>query len=225
MTVGLPNSPESAGSGGFARTSPRLPSRLSSIEVSSPQTYEPAPSRGSMSKALRRAEDPTAQQTGGAGALDRAREDVERVRILRADVDVALGRPDREGGDRHPFDNEKGIALHQHPVGESATVALVGVADDILLIRLRIPHRTPFDAGRKAGPAPAPETRCYDLVDDRVGLKRKRALEALEAAVAPIVLDRQRIRDAATGEDEPLLTREEGDVVHPAKRFWMHASG
>ena len=37
MTVGLPNRPESAGRGGFARTWPRLPSRLSSIEVSSPQ--------------------------------------------------------------------------------------------------------------------------------------------------------------------------------------------
>ena len=38
MTVGRPNRPEIAGSGGFARTMPRLPSRLSSIAVSSPQT-------------------------------------------------------------------------------------------------------------------------------------------------------------------------------------------
>ena len=37
MTVGLPNRPLMAGSGGFARTMPRLPSRLSSSEVSSPQ--------------------------------------------------------------------------------------------------------------------------------------------------------------------------------------------
>ena len=36
-TVGRPNSPSSAGIGGLARTIPRLPSRLSSIEVSSPQ--------------------------------------------------------------------------------------------------------------------------------------------------------------------------------------------
>ena len=38
MTVGRPNSPLCAGSGGLARTMPRLPSRLSSSEVSSPQT-------------------------------------------------------------------------------------------------------------------------------------------------------------------------------------------
>ena len=36
-TVGLPNRPSMAGIGGFARTMPRLPSRLSSMEVSSPQ--------------------------------------------------------------------------------------------------------------------------------------------------------------------------------------------
>ena len=35
--VGWPNRPLMAGSGGRGRTSPRLPSRLSSIEVSSPQ--------------------------------------------------------------------------------------------------------------------------------------------------------------------------------------------
>ena len=38
ITVGMPNRPLCAGSGGLARTWPRLPSRLSSSEVSSPQT-------------------------------------------------------------------------------------------------------------------------------------------------------------------------------------------
>ena len=50
ITVGLPNSPAIAGSGGFGRTIPRLPSRLSSIAVSSPQMYAPAPRRSSTSK-------------------------------------------------------------------------------------------------------------------------------------------------------------------------------
>ena len=38
ITVGLPNRPLCAGSGGLARTMPRRPSRLSRSEVSSPQT-------------------------------------------------------------------------------------------------------------------------------------------------------------------------------------------
>ena len=37
ITVGLPKSPASAGSGGLKRTCPRLPSNDSSSEVSSPQ--------------------------------------------------------------------------------------------------------------------------------------------------------------------------------------------
>ena len=52
MTVGWPKSPAIAGSGGLARTMPRLPSMLSSIAVSSPHTYEPAPLRTSSVKAL-----------------------------------------------------------------------------------------------------------------------------------------------------------------------------
>ena len=96
-------------------------------------------------------------------------EDVERVRILGTNVDVAPGRADRERSDRHPFDDEEGIAFHQHPVGEGSAIALVGVAHDKLLISLRVPDRAPFDAGRKAGPAPAPKPRRNDLVDDGVG--------------------------------------------------------
>jgi hypothetical protein len=38
ITVGRPNRPATAGSGGLARTMPRRPSRLSSSAVSSPQT-------------------------------------------------------------------------------------------------------------------------------------------------------------------------------------------
>ena len=52
-TVGLPNRPSIAGIGGLARTMPRLPSRLSSMEVSSPQMYAPAPTRTCRSKLSR----------------------------------------------------------------------------------------------------------------------------------------------------------------------------
>ncbi|CAB4982148.1 unannotated protein [freshwater metagenome] len=45
ITVGLPKRPSIAGNGGFDLTTPRLPSMLSSIAVSSPQTYEPPPVR------------------------------------------------------------------------------------------------------------------------------------------------------------------------------------
>ena len=41
--VGLPNRPSIAGSGGLYLIIPAFPSKLSSIAVSSPQTYEPPP--------------------------------------------------------------------------------------------------------------------------------------------------------------------------------------
>ena len=49
ITVGVPNRPSIAGSGGLVRTMPRRPSMLSSMAVSSPHTYEPAPTRISTS--------------------------------------------------------------------------------------------------------------------------------------------------------------------------------
>ena len=81
------------------------------------------------------------------------------VRIFRAQIDVAPRRPDSERGDRHALDQQERVALHQHTVGESAAVALVGVADDVFLIRAGIVDRLPFDAGRKAGAAAAAQSR------------------------------------------------------------------
>src|SRR5690606_16842211 len=56
--------------------------------------------------------------------LDRIVHDGDRVRIFRADVDVALGRADGDAGDGHALDEHEGIALHDHAVGEGAAVAL-----------------------------------------------------------------------------------------------------
>ena len=52
MSVGQPYRPATAGKGGFSRGWPRLPSRLSSSAVSSPQMYAPAPRYSVMSNGL-----------------------------------------------------------------------------------------------------------------------------------------------------------------------------
>ena len=57
------------------------------------------------------------------------------MRIFGADIDVALGGADRDAGNRHAFDQHEGIAFHDHAVGEGAAVALVGIADDVFLLR------------------------------------------------------------------------------------------
>ena len=146
------------------------------------------------------------------------------MRIFGANIDIAFGRADRDARDRHALDEEEGIALHQHAVGERAAVALVGVADDVLLISVDAGGRAPFDAGRKACPAAPAQARGQNLLDRRLRAQRQRALQAPKPAMAAIIVERQRVRQAAAGEDEPLLPREIGDVVDAAQRLGMRAA-
>ena len=134
------------------------------------------------------------------------------VRVLGADVDEALGGADGDAGDRHALDQHEGVALHQHPVGEGAAVALVGVADDVLLVAAAVSSDgLPLDAGResrrrrgRAGPRRSPRRRSASRpVSDSA-----RASPA-EAACAPVVVERQRVDDAAAGEGQPGLAGEE----------------
>jgi hypothetical protein len=71
-----------------------------------------------------------------SAAAMRVRQRAMRVRILgsarRRSPAVA---PTGEAGDGHALDQQERIAFHQHAVGEGAAVALVGVADDVLLRR------------------------------------------------------------------------------------------
>ena len=135
MTVGLPNRPLCAGSGGLARTMAAL-------------AFEAFEQRGLLAadigagadahfhvEALARAEHVGAEHAAAPRRSDRRLQRDPRMRIFGADIDVALGRADRDAGDRHAFDQHEGIALHDHAVGEGAAVALVGIADDVFLRR------------------------------------------------------------------------------------------
>ncbi len=177
-----------------------------------------------MSKAWPDPRTEAPRQSARPRPLDRAGKDVESVRIFGADVDVAHRRAGRDGGDRHALDEEERVALHQHAVGEGAAVALVGVADDIFLIRLRPGDRAPLDPRRKAGAASSAQARRQNFLDRRFWAQRQGAREPREAAVPPVVVERKRVDDAAAGEHEALLPGEEGNLLHPAKRLRMVAA-
>ena len=149
----------------------------------------------------------------------------DRVRIFGADVDVALGRADRDAGDRHAFDQDERIAFHDHAVGEGAAVAFVGVADDVFLRAPRLRDRAPLDAGREAGAAATAQARLDHLFDDRRGPERKRALEPLVAAMGAVVVERARIDDAAAREGQPGLPLEPGNVVGQTEAQRMRPAG
>ncbi|KAG1529417.1 hypothetical protein G6F51_014152 [Rhizopus arrhizus] len=88
------------------------------------------------------------------------------MRILRAHVDVAVGRAHRQAGNGHALDQHIGVAFHQQAVGKGARIAFVGVADDVFLVAGRPGHRLQFDAGRKRRATAAAQARGLDHLDD-----------------------------------------------------------
>src|SRR5581483_4100632 len=81
----------------------------------------------------RRVQDPRAQHALALRLVDGALEPLDGQRVLAADVDVALAGADRVAGDRHPLEHAVRVAVHDAAVHEGARVALVAVADDVLL--------------------------------------------------------------------------------------------
>ena len=82
-------------------------------------------------------------------------------------------------------------------------------------------HLIPVGKARAAAPAQA---RGDDLLDRRARAQRDRAVEPREAAVPAIIVERQRIDDAAARENQPLLVLEIGDLVDQAERFGVRAA-
>src|SRR5437667_233982 len=151
-------------------------------------------------EALTRAGDIAAEVAGLVGRGDGGAERPQGMRVLGAQINVALGGADRDAGDGHALDEREGIPLHQHAVGEGARVALVGVAGDVLLARRLIEHGLPLDAGREGRSATTAQPRARDRLHDGRRRHRKRLRQSLVAAVLHIVRN-QRVealgRDAA----------------------------
>ena len=154
-----------------------------------------------------------AEIAGAPGGRDRGVHRRHRMRIFRADVDVALGGADGDAGDRHAFDHDEGIALHDHAVGEGAAVAFVGVADDVFAVGAGLRHRLPLDAGREAGAAAPAQSGRGDVGEDLVRGQRQRALQPLVAAMGAVIVDRARIDHAATCEGQAGLPLQPGDFA------------
>ena len=118
------------------------------------------------------------EETRLARQRDRGVQHAERMRILDAQVHVALRRADRDARDRHALDQRERVAFHQHAVREGARVALVGIAGDVLLAGRLAQHGLPLDAGREGGAAAAAQARLQHFVDRRLRPEFQRAREA-----------------------------------------------
>ncbi len=154
---------------------------------------------------MARAENVRAEIARGARVNERFVECLDAVRIFGAAVDIAFGRADGYGADRHAFDQHVGVVFEDHAVGERAAVALVAIADDIFAIGFGVGDGLPFDAGRETGAAAAAQPGFRNLFDDCSAANLNGALQTKPALVGGIILNRDGIRDAATGEGQARL--------------------
>ena len=115
------------------------------------------------------AEDALAEEAGLTGLGDGELQALDRQRILRADVDEALPRADGVAADDHALDDGVRVALDGAAVHERPGVALVGVADDVLLVALLDGGVVPLHTRGEAATAAAAQTRPGDCVDDLLG--------------------------------------------------------
>ena len=135
-------------------------------------------------------------------------------RVLGADVDVALVRADGVAADDHPLDDRVRVALEDGAVHERARVALVGVADEVLLVVLGLAGELPLDAGREPGAAAAAQARVGDLFDDPLGrLLGERHPGGLVTADGEVGVDGLGVDHPDVAERDARLQPVEPDVV------------
>ena len=103
--------------------------------------------------------------------LNRALQCPERMRIFGADVNITLRGFDSDPRNGHAFDQDEGVALHDHAIGVCSAVPFVCIADDIFLGCIGLQNRTPLYAGGKTGAAASAQSRAGDFFDDGLGLQ------------------------------------------------------
>ena len=134
--------------------------------------------------------------------------------VLRTDVDVTLGRVDGIASDAHGFQDGVGIAFQHGTIHERAGVALVGVADHVLMGRGIPAGELPLEAGGEAGAAAAAQAGLGDFLDDLLAGHFGEDLAQGGIAIhGDVLLDVLGVDDAAVAERHTELGLVELDVL------------
>ena len=148
------------------------------------------------------------------GLLDGLAQTLDGQRILRADVDVHVARADGPRADEHALDQAVGVGLDDGAVHERAGIALVGVADEVLVLALGVAGGVPLEPGGEARAAAPGQAGDLDLVDDGLGAHVQGLVEGLVAVgVLDVFVDAGGIDHAAVAQGDALLLLEEAGVV------------
>ena len=153
---------------------------------------------------------------GDAQALD-------SQRVLGSAIYVALAGPDGVCGNYRPLDYGVRVSLHNAAVHEGPRVALVSVADHVLIVTGGPATEVPFLRCGEAGPTSSPEPRSPHLVDHLI---RRHLGEDLTQSVvttgADVIVYPLGVDVAAFAQYETLLLPVEHDVVVPGYGFAAH---
>jgi len=121
---------------------------------------------------------------------------------------------DRVARDEHPLEDGVGVALHDRGVHERPRVALVAVADEVLLVARAGARELPLHPGGKAGPAAAADAGVGDLGDHRLGGHRgERPLRRRVAAAGAGLGEVLGVDDADVAQGDARLGAVEADLV------------
>ena len=159
------------------------------------------------------AEDVLAEEAGLLRGRERLLETHDRERVLGAHVNKSFSRADRVGGDEHALDEGVRIALDHRAVHERAGVALVRVADEVLLVALRVARGVPLEPGGEARAAASGEAGDLDLLDHLLRRHREDLADRLVAIHRLVGRDVLGVDEAAVPQRDTRLLLQELLVV------------
>src|SRR5690606_29865984 len=116
-----------------------------------------------------RAEDALAEEAGRARLFERFLEAFVDFPDLAVDIVVADRNTHGIGSDCHAFDDDVRIVAQDVAIFEGTRLALVRVADEVLLAREGTRHEAPLQSRGKARPASAAQAGSLDFGDDVLG--------------------------------------------------------
>ena len=161
-----------------------------------------------------RPEKRRAEQPRRARLFDGHAQTLDRERVLRADVDVALVRADGVAAEHHALDDGVGVALEDGAVHERAGIALVRVADHVLLVGDGLHTGLPLEARREARAAASAQTGLFHLADDLLpGHGRDCLADGGVAVAGDVGLERGVFHAPAVAQHDLDLLLEKRDVV------------
>jgi hypothetical protein len=159
-------------------------------------------------------QDVPAEEAMGSRLLDGMGGIFHGEGILLPHVDVPPAGTDGVRPDDHSLDDAVRVALEEAPVHVGAGVPLVGVADDVFFISLGFSRESPLVARREPRPAPSPQRRVHDFLDDLVrGHRGKRLAKSAITADGEVILEARWVDHAVSAEDEPALLQVEGHFL------------